>query len=64
MRSFAAYNIEHRILPKIENCIGLDLAINDLLIASDGARYENSRILQEYERKRTRLQRQPALNFT
>lgn len=51
---------KHKILPKTENSIGLDLGIKDLLITSDGEKYENPKTLQQYERKLTKLQRQLA----
>lgn len=51
---------QHEVLPKAENNIGLDFGIKDLLITSEGEKYENPKTLQKYERKLIRLQRQLA----
>ncbi len=51
---------KHEVLPKAENNIGLDLGVKDLLITSEGEKYENPKLLQKYERKLVRLQRQLA----
>ncbi|MDO4523424.1 MAG: RNA-guided endonuclease TnpB family protein, partial [Eubacteriales bacterium] len=51
---------QHEVLPKAENNIGLDFGIKDLLITSEGEKYENPKTLQKYERKLKRLQRQLA----
>ena len=51
---------EHQILSKTNSRIGLDLGLKDLLITSDGDKYENPNILSRYERKLKKLQRQLA----
>ncbi len=51
---------KHEVLPKAENNIGLDLGVKDLLITSEGKKYENPKTLQKYERKLVSLQRQLA----
>lgn len=50
----------HVALPQREKQIGLDLGIKDLLITSDGEKYENPKTLQKNERKLKKLQRQLA----
>ena len=44
-------------LPTNNNKIGIDLGIKDIVITSDGKKYENPRVLQKYEKKLTKLQR-------
>lgn len=39
------------------NCIGLDLGIKDLIITSDGQKFENKKFLKNYEKKINHLQR-------
>lgn len=50
----------HQVLPKAKNNIGIDLGIKDLLITSDGNKYENPKTLQKYEKTLAKLQRQLA----
>lgn len=49
---------EHEILPKNDNIIGLDLGIKDLVITSNGKKYENLKTYQIYEKKLKFNQRQ------
>ncbi len=51
---------EHIGLQKAENCIGIDLGIKDLLVTSNGEKYENPKALQKYSKKLAKLQRQLA----
>lgn len=44
-------------LEKIENTIGLDLGIKDLLITSDGDKFDNLHLINKYETKLAREQR-------
>ena len=44
-------------LEKIENAIGLDLGIKDLLITSDGDKFDNLHLIDKYEMKLAREQR-------
>lgn len=50
----------HIELPHTRQNIGLDLGIKDLCIASDGNKYENPKILKQYEKQLVKLQRQLA----
>lgn len=45
-------------MPHTERKIGLDLGIKDLCITSDGIKYENPKIIKEYEKRLAKLQRQ------
>ncbi len=49
---------EHAALPKKDKNVGLDLGIKDLLITSDGKKYQNPKTLQIYEERLAKLQRQ------
>ena len=51
---------EHQILPSKDNSIGLDLGIKDLLITSDGKKFDNNKTTYKYEKKLAKLQRQIA----
>lgn len=53
-------DVEHTQLPKSDSVIGLDLGIKDFCITSDGKKYKNPKVLQQYEKKLARLQRQLA----
>ena len=48
---------EHKPLPSTDKTIGVDLGIKDLLITSDGKKYDNKRIIKQYEDKLSRAQR-------
>lgn len=52
--------IEKEILPSNDNKVGIDLGIKDLVITSDGVKYENPKTLKKYENKLVKLQRQLA----
>lgn len=57
---YVSCNVEtwHQSLSKIENMIGLDLGIKDLVIPSYGEPYKNPRTIKKYEQQLVRLQRQ------
>lgn len=44
--------------PEIDKAVGIDLGIKDLVITSDGVKYDNLKILKKYEKKLARLQRE------
>lgn len=48
---------EHAPMDSTENMIGLDLGIKDLLITSDGEKFDNIRTTKKYEDKLTKEQR-------
>lgn len=48
---------EHEPLPSTGSMIGIDLGIKDLLITSNGEKFDNKRIIKQYEDKLTRAQR-------
>lgn len=48
---------EHKPLPSTDKMVGIDLGIKDLLITSNGEKYDNKRIIKQYEDKLTRAQR-------
>lgn len=48
---------EHKPLPSTDKTIGVDLGIKDLLITSDGKKYDNKRIIKQYEDKLSHAQR-------
>lgn len=52
--------IEKEILPSNNNKVGIDLGIKDLVITSNGVKYENPKTLKNYENKLAKLQRQLA----
>lgn len=52
--------VEKEILPDNDNKVGIDLGIKDLVITSDGVKYENPKTLKRYENKLAKLQRQLA----
>jgi putative transposase len=45
-------------LQHTDNKVGIDLGIKDLVITSDGIKYDNPKTLKKYEAKLTKLQRQ------
>ena len=47
----------HKILPRVDGKIGLDLGIKDFCITSNGEIYENPKNLHKYERLLIKLQR-------
>lgn len=51
-------DVEHKVLDSTGSAIGLDLGIKDLLITSDGYKFDNQKPTYKYEKKLTRLQRQ------
>lgn len=51
---------EYFPLPTTGSAVGLDLGIKDLVIASDGKKYANPKILAKYEKKLAREQRRLA----
>ena len=59
---FISVLVEEEIeeLPRNNNAIGIDLGLKDFLVTSDGEIVENPRILNKYERKLVKLQRQLA----
>ena len=59
---FVSVLVEEEIeeLPRNNNAIGIDLGLKDFLVTSDGEIVENPRILNKYERKLVKLQRQLA----
>lgn len=48
---------EHESLPSTGSMIGIDLGIKDLLITSDGEKYDNKQITKKYDSKLAREQR-------
>lgn len=59
---YVSCNVEiwYQSLPKTDRVIGLDLGIKDLVIASDGDKFENPKTLQKHQEKLAKLQRQLA----
>ena len=53
---------EHKELPHTNKKIGIDLGIKDLLITSEGKKYENPKTIKKYEKKLARKQRQLSRN--
>lgn len=51
---------EHEVLPNNNNIIGVDLGIKDLLITSDGEKFDNIKTTYKYEKNLAKLQRQIA----
>ena len=49
---------KHQELPHTNKEIGIDLGIKDLLITSEGKKYENPKTIKKYEKKLARKQRQ------
>lgn len=47
----------HKPLPSTDKMVGVDLGIKDLLITSSGEKYDNKRIIKQYENKLSREQR-------
>lgn len=50
--------VEHSVLPKNNNSVGIDLGIKDLVITSDGEVFSNDKLTYKYEKQLARLQRQ------
>lgn len=50
-------NTEHEPLPTSDGSIGIDLGIKDLLITSNGEKYDNQKFTQRYAKKLAREQR-------
>lgn len=48
---------EHQPLEKTDGIIGIDLGIKNLLITSDGKKFDNPKILMRYEQKLAKAQR-------
>ena len=59
---FVAITVEENIkeLEEVNKVVGIDLGIKDLCITSDGEKIENIKVLQKYESKIKKLQRQLA----
>ena len=59
---FVSFNVEveHEILTKNNNAVGMDLGIKDLLITSVGEVIDNLKLTYKYENKLAKLQRQQA----
>ena len=57
---FVSFNVEveHDILPKNSNSLGIDLGIKDLVITSDGEVFENKKLTYRYKKQLAKLQRQ------
>ena len=51
------FETEYEYLPKSNNSVGIDLGIKDLLITSDGEKFENILTTKKYEDKLAREQR-------
>lgn len=54
------FEAEYEYLPKSNNSVGIDLGIKDLLITSDGEKFENIRTTKKYENKLVKKQRKLA----
>ena len=48
---------EQRELPKSKKAVGIDLGIKDLVITSDGEKFDNLKLIKKYENKLAREQR-------
>ena len=48
----------NKILPATDKCVGIDLGIRDLVIKSDGIKYENPHTLRHYQNRLKKYQRQ------
>lgn len=55
--SLCCTDVEMKPLEKTNNSIGIDLGIKDLLITSDGKKYDNIRTTKKYENKLSKEQR-------
>ncbi|MCM1235313.1 MAG: IS200/IS605 family element RNA-guided endonuclease TnpB [Ruminococcus flavefaciens] len=47
----------YKEIPHTDKCVGLDLGIKDLLITSDGGKYDNQKFTKQYENKLVKEQR-------
>lgn len=54
------FEAEYEYLSKSNNSVGIDLGIKDLLITSDGEKFENIRTTKKYENKLVKKQRKLA----
>ena len=56
---FACIAVETAVaeLPKTGKSVGIDLGVKDLLVTSDGCKYDNQRYLKQLEKQLTRAQR-------
>lgn len=52
------YECNNEVLPMINKQVGIDLGIKDLVITSDGIKYENPHTLREHQSRLKRLQRE------
>ena len=52
--------IWYQNLPKTDNYIGIDLGLKDLVITSNGDKFENPKTIRKYENQLAKLQRQLA----
>ena len=50
--------VNNDTLPEIDKAVGIDLGIKDLVITSDGVKYDNLKILYKYEDKLKKLQKE------
>lgn len=48
---------DHEVLPETSSIVGIDLGIKDLLITSDGEKFNNIRTIKKYENKLAKEQR-------
>ena len=51
------YECNNKILPNTDKVVGIDLGVKDLVITSDGIKYENPHTLKKKEDKLKRIQR-------
>ena len=51
---------EQKELPKVEKQVGIDLGIKDLVITSDGEKFDNLKLIKKYEGKLAKEQRKLA----
>ena len=56
--SVCCTDVEMKILPKTNSCIGIDLGIKDLAITNTGVKYENPKFLKKSLDKLAQLQRE------
>lgn len=50
----------HKVLEKTDGKVGIDLGIKDLLVTSDGEKYDNLKLTKKYEKKLAKEQRKLA----
>lgn len=51
---------KHKVLEKTDGEVGIDLGIKDLLVTSDGEKYDNPKLTKKYEKKLAKEQRKLA----